>query len=108
MQRRREVCTRGGRGQGKEPLPIPFGCLRAGTRDPTGSPLLGPTGVGREEGQQFPSGRAQAEAAVGNPEDNGLIPDAPGSLPWVSQVALVVKKLPANAGDTGDPGSIPG
>ena len=27
---------------------------------------------------------------------------------WVSQVALVVKNLPANAGDTRDKGSIPG
>ena len=30
----------------------------------------------------------------------------PGS--WVSQLALVVKNLPANVGDTGDVGSIPG
>ena len=27
---------------------------------------------------------------------------------WTSQVALVVKNLPANAGDVGDVGSIPG
>ena len=27
---------------------------------------------------------------------------------WTSQVALVVKNLPANVGDTGDVGSIPG
>ena len=27
---------------------------------------------------------------------------------WASQVALVIKNLPANAGDAGDPGSIPG
>ena len=27
---------------------------------------------------------------------------------WASQVALVVKNLPARAGDTGDVGSIPG
>ena len=27
---------------------------------------------------------------------------------WTSQVALVVKDLPANSGDTGDSGSIPG
>ena len=27
---------------------------------------------------------------------------------WTSQVALVVKYLPANVGDTGDVGSIPG
>ena len=27
---------------------------------------------------------------------------------WASQVALVIKKLPANAGDTGDMGSVPG
>jgi len=27
---------------------------------------------------------------------------------WASQVALVVKRLPANAGDTRDKGSIPG
>ena len=27
---------------------------------------------------------------------------------WASQVALVVKNLPANAGDTGDLGSTPG
>ena len=27
---------------------------------------------------------------------------------WASQVALVVKNLSANAGDTGDTGSIPG
>ena len=27
---------------------------------------------------------------------------------WASQVALVVKNLPANAGDTGDLGLIPG
>ena len=27
---------------------------------------------------------------------------------WASQVALVVKNLPANAGDTGDTGLIPG
>ena len=88
--------------------PHPSGCLRAGTGDPTESPLLGPTGVGREEGRQFPSRKTQVEAAVGNPEDNGQIPDAPGSLPRVSQVALVIKNLPANAGVTGDPGSIPG
>ena len=28
--------------------------------------------------------------------------------PWASQVALVVKNLPASAGDIGDTGSIPG
>ena len=27
---------------------------------------------------------------------------------WATQVALVVKNPPANAGDTGDAGSIPG
>ena len=27
---------------------------------------------------------------------------------WTSEVALVVRNLPANAGDTGDAGSIPG
>ena len=27
---------------------------------------------------------------------------------WASQVVLVVKNLPASAGDTGDPGLIPG
>ena len=27
---------------------------------------------------------------------------------WASQVVLVVKNLPANAGDARDPGSIPG
>ena len=30
------------------------------------------------------------------------------SIIWASQVVLVVKNLPANAGDAGDPGSIPG
>ena len=30
------------------------------------------------------------------------------TLCWASQVALVVRKLPANAGDTGDMGLIPG
>ena len=30
------------------------------------------------------------------------------STPWASQVALVVKNLPANAGDVRDVGSIPG
>ena len=30
------------------------------------------------------------------------------ALKWVSQVALVVKNLPANAGDIRDVGSIPG
>ena len=88
-------------------LPTPLAaCMQA--LEILQSPLLGPTGVGREEGQQFPSRKAQVEAAVGNPEDNGQIPDTPGSLPRVSQVALVVKNLPANAGVTGDPGSIPG
>ena len=29
-------------------------------------------------------------------------------IPWASQVALVVKNLPANAGDIRDAGSIPG
>ena len=29
-------------------------------------------------------------------------------LVWASQIALVVKSLPANAGDLRDPGSIPG
>ena len=31
-----------------------------------------------------------------------------GKLSWASQVALVVKNLPANAGDVRDVGSIPG
>ena len=30
------------------------------------------------------------------------------SIGWASLVALTVKNLPANAGDAGDPGSIPG
>ena len=33
---------------------------------------------------------------------------SPISFPWVSQVALVVKNPPANAGDLRDAGSIPG
>ena len=32
----------------------------------------------------------------------------PCMVVWASQVALVVKNSPANAGDTGDAGSIPG
>ena len=35
-----------------------------------------------------------------------IIPDL--CICWASQVALVVKNLPANAGDIRDPGSIPG
>ena len=30
------------------------------------------------------------------------------TIPWTSQVALVIKILPVNAGDVRDPGSIPG
>ena len=30
------------------------------------------------------------------------------SIPWTSQVALVVKYMPANAGDISDVGSVPG
>ena len=29
-------------------------------------------------------------------------------MTWVSQMVLEVKNLPASAGDTGDPGSVPG
>ena len=30
------------------------------------------------------------------------------AFPWASQVVLVIKNLPANAGDTKDMGSLPG
>ena len=46
------------------------------------------------------------DGTLGTSKGTGLCGEK--SLPWASQVVLVVKNLPANAGDIRDSGSIPG